>query len=198
MKISLLLALLFTQRDLADWVLWATSLALAIVGTVGVVVAWRTLGSMKFQSTAMVAAQRAYLSLAARLAPADTLFDPAAPRMVVRLINVGKTPAYDLCYESWIEILQPEFEDFTSRAVHFKDDATYCLHSDSDLTVNIPFQRRLDPAELADIKSDTRCVFIRVRATYTDSLRREHFADFAYRILHDGFRAVPKYNDASR
>jgi hypothetical protein len=41
--------------------------------------------------------------------------DADVQRVQIAVINKGEVPAYDVLYESWIEILTFPFEDFTSR-----------------------------------------------------------------------------------
>src|ERR1700675_2942053 len=126
---------------------------------------------------AFMFSHRAQLAAAPHDDPARDLAS-AEPRVRISIENVGATTAYDLTYESWIELLSFPFEDFTGGADHFASlnpCAIYPKHQ--GMTVNVPIRAGLTQAEREDMLHNRRFICIRVLVNYTDVFGKTRYAD---------------------
>ena len=82
------------------------------------------------------------------------------------LENKGTTPAYDVVYETWIEILPFPFDDFTPRADYFKCPHNMVLYPTEPMALNIPIQREVSAEEMHAVLDLQLYVCIRIHVTY--------------------------------
>ena len=175
--------------------LWS-NWALAIIGVCGTWAALRTLRSIELQTKVLVEGQRPKLTASAPADPSKTLADPESRRVLLNLENKGTTPAYDLVYESWIEILPFPFNDFTPLASYFKSPSPTVLHPNSQpLVLNIPIQTEVTEEQMRAVKRLDRYVCIRIHVSYRDAFgpREENFGYYA---MKQGLGILPKYNSS--
>ncbi|HJZ52003.1 MAG TPA: hypothetical protein VJ228_07400 [Candidatus Acidoferrales bacterium] len=184
-------------KDNPEW-------ALVIVGIVTFVVigwqSWATACAAKaaqISAEALWAGQRAQLAADAHGNPIKDLLSDT-PRVQLELVNRGLTPAYSVCYETWLEILPFPFEDFTSSADYFKTENKIALYSNhAPLVINIPFAKGLTETQRDDIRKLRQYVCVRLRAEYRDVRTSGRYADFGFWVEHDGLGFLPRYNDAN-
>ena len=184
-------------KDNPEW-------ALVIVGIVTCVVigwqSWATAQAAKasqISAEALWAGQRAQLAADAHGNPVKDLLSDT-PRVLLQLVNRGLTPAYSVCYETWLEILPFPFVDFTPNAEYFKTANAMTLYaSHAPIIINIPFTKGLTEVERDDIRKLRQYVCIRLRAEYRDARISGRYADFGFWVEPDGLGFLPKYNDAN-
>ena len=61
--------------------------------------------------------------------PAHDVLDPQGCRVQLEITNVGLVTAYDVLWESWIEVIVPPFIDFSVNADHFVSEEPFTLYS---------------------------------------------------------------------
>jgi hypothetical protein len=170
------------------------AIAAVTVNTIYVFVAILQLRAIKYQVRMSHRPQ-----LAAAPEDVDDLFDGSAPRIKIRVNNVGATTAYDCRYETWIEVLPFPFTSFSDHADHvdvINPCALYPNHQ--PLIINIPIRAGLSDDERLDILNLRRFVCIRVSFTYKDVFRwRRRYANFGFYVENNGLAFLPKYNDAN-
>lgn len=170
----------------------------AIVGIGTLCFVWRQSSVMKKQFGAFLETQRPQLAADPHGNPAKDFCDPAGPRVQIEIHNVGLTTAYDCTYESWIEILQPPFVDFTSAADHFGSSNRFSLHSRHKPTViNIPLRQGITPQQVRSVHQGELDVCVRVKVVYRDAFTPNRYANFGYMVDATGFRFLPKYLDSN-
>jgi hypothetical protein len=175
--------------------LWS-NWALAVIGVFGTWAALRTLRAIEWQTKVLVESQRPKLTASALADPSKTLADIAARRVLLGLENKGMTPAYDLVYETWIEILPFPFEDFTPSATYFKCPHSMVLYPDSQpMALNVPIQREVGAEEMHAVLELHLYVCIRIHVTYKDAFGPRE-ANFGYYAMKNGLGILPKYNDS--
>lgn len=125
----------------------------------------------------------------------DLLSD--TPRIQLALTNKGMTPAYDVVYETWLEIVPPPFKDFTSNATYFKAPDRCALYPDSHIVINIPLGRDLGEAERTQIKRWALQAWVRIRVEYKDARASCRYAEFGFHVLHEGLGFLSKYQGAN-
>jgi hypothetical protein len=158
----------------------------------------RAVESIESQTKAIMESQRPKIAAKAHGNPIKDLSDREAPRVQVELSNKGLLAAYDLVYESWIELLPFPFEDFTAAADHHKSPESMVMYPDhSPLIVNIPIRKGITEQEWSDVKAMRLYVCVRVRAEYRDSFSPKRYAEFGVCVMYDGLGFLPKYNNAS-
>jgi hypothetical protein len=173
------------------------NIALFLVGVVGIVVAIRTLRAIERQTHALIESQRPKISATAHGNPRTTLADSSARRVEINLRNNGATPAYDLLYESWIEILPFPFGDFTPLASHYKETNLMVLYPDTQpLVINIPIQTTVTEEQMHAVRRLRLHVCVRLSVTYRDAFG-SRTANFGYYVQPNGLGFLPKYNSAS-
>jgi hypothetical protein len=147
---------------------------------------------------AFIESQRPQIAATAHGNPAHTLADRDAPRVEIELFNRGATSAYNLIYESWIEILPPDFEDFTPAADYFKAAEFHVLYPHHDpIVINIPFRKGLSEQQLSELKQLHAYCYIRLRVQYRDTVSpQQRYSNFGFVVLGNGLGFLPKYNDA--
>jgi hypothetical protein len=176
---------------------------LVIVGIVTCfVVAWQSVATAQAaratQMSAEVqwASQRAQIIATAHGNPAsDVLCD--TPRIQLDLKNNGATPAYDVVYETWLEIVPRPFEDFTSRATYFKSPEPIALYPNIPIVVNIPLGRDLSELERVQIRSWKLQTCVRMRVEYKDARKTYRYAEFGFHVMYEGFGFLSKYRGAN-
>jgi hypothetical protein len=159
---------------------------------------WQTVKATSANVKALIESQRAQVAFQAVGNPSQELLDKEVPRVRIALINKGMTTAYDVVYESWMEILVFPFNDFTSAADYFKStDASALCPNHTPLTINIPFRKRLTADQRADLMGLRKYACIRVRVSYRDAFKALRYANFGIYVMREGFGILPRYNDAN-
>ncbi len=127
---------------------------------------------------------------------ADLMSD--TPRVQLELTNKGMTAAYDVAYETWIEILPRPFGDFTINAIYFKDINRLTLYPNArPIVINVPLGRELGELERAKIRHWDLHTCVRIRMEYRDARQRERYAEFGFHVMHEGFGFLAKYQGAN-
>jgi hypothetical protein len=144
-----------------------------------------------------IAAQKPQIVVTAHGNPVHD-FMGDVPRVQMELENRGPTTALGLLHESWIEILSPPFEDFTTKADYHKWNTPISVYpGQRPVILNIPLKSGMTPAEAEDIRRLRKRVWIRVRATYRDGLsKKSQWVSFGYWLQSDGLGFLDKYNDS--
>lgn len=142
------------------------------------------------------AGQRAQIVAGPHGNPPQDLFS-TTPRIQLELTNKGATPAYDVVYETWFEILPRPFGDFTSNATYFKDIQKVALYPNVPMKINIPLGKQLTETEHAQLKHWDLHACVRIRVGYRDARGTGRYADFGFHIKHDGLGFLPKYQAAN-
>jgi hypothetical protein len=175
------------QKDIWDIVSTISNCALAVVGIGGLFLAFRSLRTIERQTDiierqtkTLVEGQRARIVALANGDVPKMLSDPTARRMEVRLENVGSTPALDLVYETWIEILRFPFEDFSPAATYFKNPNKVTVYrTDTPFIINIPIVRPVREHEWTIVRQAEAFVCVRIHLEYADSFGKTS-VDFGY------------------
>ena len=155
----------------------------------------RTTQVMKDSLDAMWAAQRPQLALGPHDNPPKDLMSDT-PRIQLELINRGMTTAYDLTYQTWIEVLPFPFIDFTQDATYFcREEMTALSPQYGPLIINLPIQREWSEGETSAIKRLELFVCFRIRVKFRDARKSDRWTDFGMYVQADGFGYLPKYND---
>jgi len=190
------------QKDVWDMVSILCNCALAVVGVGGLILALSSLRTIRLQTKSierqtqtLVESQRARIVALAHGDVPKTLDNPANRRMEVRLENLGSTPAHDLIYETWIEIIRFPFKDFTSAATHFRSpDPVTVYRTDTPFIINIPLGRPVAEQEWTLVRRADAFVCVRIHLDYADSFGRTS-VDFGYYVTPAGIAFLPKYNN---
>jgi hypothetical protein len=125
------------------------------------------------------------------------LANVANPRMEVEILNKGMTPARDVTYETWIEILPEPFNDFTNRADHFDSAYKTALppnQTADPLIINIPIREGITDEECRDLKRAVRFACFRILVRYVDAFDSRRCTSFGYMVMINGMTPLPKYN----
>ncbi|MBI2815820.1 MAG: hypothetical protein HYX72_02655 [Acidobacteria bacterium] len=184
-----------------------------IITGIGVVVGVGVLLIYFFQLRAMIKAANAALlnaqaliesqrpQIAAHLhRNATQTLTEQTPRVEIALFNRGTTPANDVTYQSWIELLPLPFTDFTSSADHAICTEPMVLYPHHEpIIVNIPIRKGLTDQELTALKKLRVYACIRVRVEYGEQFGpSKRYAEFGFYVRADGFGYLPKYNCAGK
>jgi hypothetical protein len=153
----------------------------------------------KLNAEVLMEGHRPQIAATAHDSPIQDLSDRKTPRVQIALTNQGIVPAYDLTYESWIELLPLPFNDFTPSADYFKSTDKITLYPKyKPLIVNIPIRAGLTDAQLSDLRHLRRYACIRIRVAYRDVLSaKSRYANFGFYVLLDGLGFLHKYNDSN-
>ncbi len=83
--------------------------------------------------------------------------------MPIDIKNTGSTAAYHCLYETWIEVLNVPFQDFTQAADYYKAPFLMTIYPDSPAptTIHIELGRALTAAELTDFARKEKPLFSR-------------------------------------
>jgi hypothetical protein len=174
------------------------TLALAVIGAIAACLAMRTLRAIEWQTKVLVDNQRPKIAAKGHGNATETLMDRQAPRVEIELLNRGLTEAYDLTYQTWIEVLPFPFQDFTPAADHFQGPDKMVLYpSHVPLIINIPMRKGLSEGQLGELKHLKLFACIRVRVEYRDSFNPIRWAEFGFYVTSSGLGFLPKYNDAN-
>jgi hypothetical protein len=166
------------------------------VGVITVAVLIAQANEMRKTTEAMWTGQRAHLAIDINANPLEDLLSKH-PRIRLNLVNKGLTPAYDCVYESWIEILPRDCEDFTPRAEYFKAPNAIPVFPDAPIMLRIPFPNGLPESQLHEIKNAKKTGYVRVRAEYRDARNSTRYIDFGFRVEIDGISPMRKYSSAN-
>jgi len=150
------------------------------------------------QLAAFIEGQRPQIAADPHDNPAHDILDPKGSRLQMDIWNVGLTTAYDVTYETWIEVVNPPFVDFSIFAEHFVSTEPFSLHSKHRaILINIPLNRELTDSEQALIRSRHKEVCVRMLVKYRDAWEPQRYANFGYIIDSEGLRLLPKYRDSN-
>jgi hypothetical protein len=179
----------FGAAYLSNWLL-------AIFALIAAIVALRTLRSIERQTVAIVESQRPKFTLVPHPDSMQRLWDREAPRVLIKLSNVGLTSARNLVYETWMEIVSAPFVDFSSAAEYSKVSTPLTLRpSESPIVVNIPIKPIPTADEWSALVSHEREVCFRVCVTFADAFAPRRQVNFGFVVQPQGFAFLPKYND---
>jgi hypothetical protein len=172
------------------------SMLLVLIGAGGTFAALRTLRAIESQTGVLIEGQRPRIVATAYGDLLDTLADPDAPRITLRVVNKSSTPATDYRYESWIEVLTPPFEDFTVAADHFSSDVKSVLYPDTPQSINVPIRGGITPEDFREVRKLRKIVCVRLYVEYADPFiaNRRCYANFGFEILPKGLGFLKKYN----
>jgi hypothetical protein len=161
--------------------------------------AMKSAEAAKLNAEVLLEGHRPQIAARAHGSPTRDLSDRKSPRVQIALTNQGNVPAYDLTYESWIELLPLPFDDFTSSADYFKSTDKITLYpKHQPLIVNIPIRTGVTDAQLSDLRQLRLYACIRIRVTYRDVLSaKSRYANFGFHVLGDGLGFLPQYNDSN-
>jgi hypothetical protein len=176
------------------WANWALFIAAVVAGYI----ALETLKQISTQSSAMIVSQRAQL-IAVIQSPIKGLEFGQQPIVPIELKNTGLTPAYHCSYETWIEVLDVPFVDFTTAADGFKSPfpTTIYPNTPAPTVVHVALQHALTNREFSDFPPGKKSLCFRVRIEYEDAFKAERWCEFAYEFTGQRVGALPKYNDAN-
>jgi hypothetical protein len=153
--------------------------------------------AMRDNTKVLVESQKPRIAARAHGNPTLDLADRAAPRVQIELANTGASPAYDLTWETWIELLTFPFVDFTAAVQHetFTDRSVMYPNHDP-VMINIPIRKGITMAELLGLQSLRLFACFRVRVKYRDAFSPT-VANFGFYVMGNGLGYLPKYNDVS-
>ncbi len=153
--------------------------------------------AMRDNTKVLLESQRPMIAAQAHGDPTQHLADRAAPRVQIELVNRGLSPAYDFVYETWIELLEFPFKDFTLSAEHHKStEQTVLYPNHGPLIINIPITKGLTLQQLSDLRALRQYACVRVRVQYRDASSPHRRANFGFSVTREGPTHLPKYNDA--
>lgn len=184
--------------NITDW-------PLVIVGIITCgVVGWQSLETRRSAQAALryvmafIESQRPIIAAAIVGNPTKELHDREAPRIRVALSNKGATTAYEVTYQSWIELLPFPFTDFTNAADHFMSENPYSMYPNHDpIILNIPIRNGLSEAQLKDLRELKLYACVRVRVAFRDAFTPTRYSNFGVYVMHEGMGWLPKYNDSN-
>lgn len=156
----------------------------------------------KASADVLVLSQQPQLSATANSDPwKSCVYPPLGIRYLeIALRNTGLTTAYDCSWESWLEVLEFPFTDFTSAAEHTEMPHKFSFPpnaTEHPIVINIPIKRQIAEPELDAIRSARRKICVRLYVKYRDSFNPHRYANFGYFIAPGGFGTLPKYNDSN-
>jgi hypothetical protein len=153
--------------------------------------------AMRDNTKVLVESQRPRIAAKAHGNATLTLEDRAAPRVLIELKNTGLTPAYDSTWETWIELLQFPFKDFTDAAEHHdsSEDRSVMYPNHDPVTIDIPITKGITEQQLSDLRHLRLYACVRVRVRYRDAFSSVNVTNFGFYVLGRGLGFLPKYND---
>ena len=157
----------------------------------------RAAQATRMSAEVLWASQRAQIVATAHGDAAEDLMDHEAPRIRLKVENTGTTPAFDVVYETWIEVLPRPFKDFTSDAIHHKQSEKLAVYPGSPITINVPMTGGFSEEQRYAVRKWNSHVCVRLRLEYRDARKSGRYADFGFHVLHDGLGFLSKYNDAN-
>jgi hypothetical protein len=181
------------------------TVALVVVGILqaGVLV-WqaialsRTLKAIKDNAEAYMVSQRAQLIALVRTGT-HLFSDGRKPFIPLDIRNNGPTPAYHCMYETWIEVIDVPFQDFSQGADYYKAPFPMTIYPNSPAptTIHIGLQRALTDAEFADFSEGNKSLCFRIRIEYQDAFKGQRWCEFGCEFTGERVGALPKYNDSN-
>lgn len=154
--------------------------------------------AMRQNTSVLLESQKPKIAAKPHGNPTNDLADRNCPRVQIEIYNRGQSAAYDLVYESWIELLPFPFVDFTPSADHHKASEGKVLNPNhTPITINIPKRKGITDQQLSDLKQLRLYACIRVRVEYRDAFSTNRYAEFGYCVMANGLGFLPKYNDAN-
>jgi hypothetical protein len=130
--------------------------------------------------------------------PVRELHDRAAPRITVSLTNTGLTTAYDVTYQSWIELRPFPFTDFTEAADYFSSQSPYSIYPHHDpIILNVPIRAGLSETQLVDLRELRLYACVRIRVAFRDAFSPNRYSNFGLYVMREGMGWLPKYNDSN-
>jgi hypothetical protein len=118
-------------------------------------------------------------------------------RIELALSNTGLTSAYDCSWESWIELLEFPFVDFTPAAEHTAIDHKFSLSPGKPVIINVPIKRTITEPELNRIREGKLWVCVRLYVKYRDRFTPNRHCNFGYFVGPGGLSTLPRYNDSN-
>jgi hypothetical protein len=202
------LSFLDTQHsfDYAFWGFWVNAalvlgtLVIAIFAVIQAIAAKENARAAELNAKALIESQRAQIAAEAQGNPIrDLLSDSRVHRVQIALTNQGSVPAYDLTYESWIELLASPSSDFTGAADYFASTDKLTLYpKHGPLVVNIPFRSGLSAVQIAEITHLRQYACVRIRAEFRDAFSGgRRYVNFGFYVMLEGLGFLPKYNDSN-
>jgi hypothetical protein len=172
---------------------------LVIVGYYGVRAAVSTLQAIKIQTNAIIEAQRPQIAIdpngdALRMLTYPLMDPSATPRIVLDIFNRGVTPARNLTYETWIEILPRPFVEFTSNVDHEPPSTPVVLTQGHPIGANIPIRKPVTKEQLESVKALNLQACVRLRVVYDDAFNKGRCVNFGFIVMYNGLSFLPKYN----
>lgn len=150
------------------------------------------------QLAAFIEGQKSQLSADPHDNPAHDVLDPQGCRVQLEITNVGLVTAYDVLWESWIEVIVPPFIDFSVNADHFVSEEPFTLYSKhKPMNLNIPYRQGISDAERAMIRTHRLEVCVRVLVKWRDAFEPHKQRSFGYVVDAAGLRIIPKYHDSN-
>lgn len=147
---------------------------------------------------AVIEGQRPIIAAAMVGNPTKELHDRDAPRIRIALSNKGITTAYEVTYQSWIELLPFPFADFTGAADHFASENPCSIYPHYDpIILNIPIRNGLSEAQLKDLRELRLYACVRICVTFRDAFSPSRYSNFGFYVMSDGMGWLPKYNDSN-
>lgn len=155
----------------------------------------------KASTEVLIIGQKPQLSTTANSDPwKSCVYPPLGIRhLEIALHNTGLTTAYDCSWESWLEVLEFPFVDFTSAAEHTEVSHNFSLSPNTtahSMVINIPIKRQISEPELDGIRSARLKICVRLCVKYRDSFNPRRYANFGYFVGPGGLGTLPKYNDS--
>jgi hypothetical protein len=119
------------------------------------------------------------------------------PKPRLALKNVGLTPAYNCIAETWVEVLQKPFIDFSPNAFFQAKPDPFVLYQNAPapMIILLRWNRPLTEQEVSDIEADKWGLCFRVRLKYRDAFRGDRVQNFGFSSNSVTFEPLPKYND---
>jgi hypothetical protein len=154
---------------------------------------------METQTQAMIEGQRPQIAIdpngdALKMLIYPLMVPSATPRIVLDIFNRGVTPAYNLTYETWIEILPKPFIDFTANVDHEPPSDPVVLTQHHPIGANIPIRNGVTADQLELVKLLELQACVRVRVVYDDAFGKNHRVNFGFIVMYNGLSFLPKYN----
>jgi hypothetical protein len=181
----------FPPETRSNWALFLAALGAGFI-------ALRTLKQIRIQSSTMLVSQRAQL-IAVIQSPIQGVAIGQQPIVPVEIKNAGISPAYHCSYETWIEVLDVPFADFTTAADYFKAPFPTTIYSNSPapVVVYVTLKHFLTSEEYLEFSRENRSLCVRVRIEYEDAFKEKRWCEFGYEFTGERVGALPKYNDAN-
>jgi hypothetical protein len=164
----------------------------AILLTLGAIV-WQAVETRRAaQATvryaeAFIESQRPIMAAQIAGNPTKDLHDRDAPRVRVSLSNKGLTTAYEVTYQSWIELLPFPFTDFTDGADHFMSENAYSVYPNhDDIILNVPIRKGLSEDQLKDLRELRLYACVRIRVAFRDAFSPSRYSNFGLDVMREG------------